>query len=207
MKELEKTKRISIAAVLTILVVLIGLLSFKRPKNLYKDTVKTSLEYITNNDYFITLDAALNNNDAVIIDIRGEYAYGLGHIANAINIDARDILNEDNLESLKKYEAENKTIAMYGNTPNEVVPPFMILQQLGFDNLKIITVDNTFQHNKFITQGTTIEKPIADIRSFIDESVKKAAAAAAVPVVKKTIQPKKVIPVPKKKKAPVEGGC
>ncbi|MCB0475114.1 MAG: rhodanese-like domain-containing protein [Flavobacteriaceae bacterium] len=206
MKELEKTKRISIAAVLTILVVLIGLLSFKRPKNLYKDTVKTSLEYITSNDYFITLDAALNN-DAVIIDIRGEYAYGLGHIENAINIDARDILDEDNLERLRKYEAENKTIAMYGNTPNEVVPPFMILQQLGFGNLKIITVDNTFQHNKLITQGTTIEKPVTDIRAFIDESVKKAAEAAAVPVVKKTVQPKKVIPVPKKKKAPVEGGC
>ena len=48
MKELEKTKRISIAAVLTILVVLIALLSYKRPKHLYTVNTHDTLEKITN---------------------------------------------------------------------------------------------------------------------------------------------------------------
>ena len=39
MKELEKTKRISIATTLFILIVLIALLAYKRPKHLY--TVNT----------------------------------------------------------------------------------------------------------------------------------------------------------------------
>ena len=44
MKELEKTKRISIAAVLTILLVIIALLSYKRPSHLYTESVDKSLE-------------------------------------------------------------------------------------------------------------------------------------------------------------------
>jgi len=42
MKELEKTKRISIASVLFILVVLIGLLTYKRPKHMYAVNSKTT---------------------------------------------------------------------------------------------------------------------------------------------------------------------
>ena len=50
MKELEKTKRISIAAVITILVVLIAVLSYKKPKHLYANNTKSTLEKITNNN-------------------------------------------------------------------------------------------------------------------------------------------------------------
>ena len=48
MKELEKTKRISIAAVLTILVVIIGLLTYKRPKHIYTTNTQDTLEKVTN---------------------------------------------------------------------------------------------------------------------------------------------------------------
>jgi len=44
MKELEKTKRISIAATLFILAVIIGLLTYKRPKNIYAINTKDTLE-------------------------------------------------------------------------------------------------------------------------------------------------------------------
>ena len=56
MKELEKTKRISIAAVLTILVVIIALLSYKRPKHIYAVNTQETLEKITTNNYFVSLN-------------------------------------------------------------------------------------------------------------------------------------------------------
>ena len=57
MKELEKTKRISIASTLFILAVLIGLLTYKRPKNTYALNTKQALEKITNDDFFVTLES------------------------------------------------------------------------------------------------------------------------------------------------------
>ena len=54
MKELEKTKRISIAAVVTILLVIIALLSYKRPNHLYTESIENSLELVSNPDYIIT---------------------------------------------------------------------------------------------------------------------------------------------------------
>ncbi|NEW79880.1 MAG: hypothetical protein GZ086_10755, partial [Gelidibacter sp.] len=56
MKELEKTKRISIAATLFILAVLIGLLTYKRPKNIYAINTATTLEKVTSENFFVTLN-------------------------------------------------------------------------------------------------------------------------------------------------------
>ena len=46
-----------------------------------------------------------------------------------------------------------------------------------------------------------------DIKSFIAESVKKAAEISEKKVIPPPPPPKKVITVEKKKKAPAEGGC
>jgi rhodanese-related sulfurtransferase len=205
MKELEKTKRISIASVLFILVVLIGLLTYKRPKHAYAVNSKTTLENVTTEDFLISLEA-IENNDYALIDIRNEYEFQKGHLKNAINIYAPEILNEINTTTFKKLQEENKTIVLYSNNPNEVIAPFMILYQLGVKNLKIASINNSYYQNKLITQTTDIEKPVADINAFINESIKKAAQQPKPePVVK--APPKKVIPIKKKKKMPVEGGC
>ena len=204
MKELEKTKRISIAAVITILVVLIGVLSFKRPKNMYSINTKTTLEEITSNNNFISLDS-INKENIVLVDIRNQYEYDKGHLDKALNISTTDILNEDAMDVIKQLKNENKTIVLYGDNPNEAITAFMLLYQLGFDNIKILAVKNSYDHNKLITKNIEVEKPVADIKAFIDESLKKAKIK---PEPKKVVVPqKKVITVKKKKKLPVEGGC
>lgn len=214
MKELEKTKRISIAAVLTILVVIIALLSYKRPKHLYSVNTKDMLQKITSPDYFITQDE-LTNTDYALIDIRNPFDYNKGPIDNAINIPSAEVLNEDNAELLERLKEEEKTIVMYGNNPNEALSPFMVLSQLGYDNVKILTVENNYYQNKLITKNVFVEDSVADVKGFIQESIKKTeeamkkANAEAKPkyVKPKVVTPKKVVPVKKKKKMPVEGGC
>ena len=208
MKELEKTKRISIAAVLFILVILIGVLSFKRPKNLYAESAKATLEQITTNNYLVALDNVQNDENTVIIDIRNQYEFEKGHLPNATNINTNDILTDNAINTLDEYKDSGKKVAIYGDTPNEALTAFMLLDQLGYKNLEIIAIKNSYDHNKLITENVAIEKSNADIQGFIDESIKKAKAAAIEPpkIVKPVVQ-KKVIPVVKKKKAPVEGGC
>jgi len=203
MKELEKTKRISIAAVLFILAVIIGLLTYKRPKNTYAVNTKSTLEKITSENYLVTLNE-LNNPDYVLIDIRNQYDFDKGHIENAINVYAAEILSEDNIKVFEELKENNKTAVLYGNNPQEPNTPFLILYQLGFDNIKLLAIENSYLQNKLITKNSEIEKSEADIAAFINESVKKANA---VPVIKVVAPPKKVITIEKKKKAEAEGGC
>ena len=136
MKELEKTKRISIAAVLTILLVIIALLSYKRPIHLYSESIENSLELVSNSDYIIT-QQDLEKFDLMLVDIRSNIEYNKGHLNNAINIYAPEILDAKNSEVLLDLKEKNKTVVLYGSTPNEALTPFMLLQQLGYNNIKL----------------------------------------------------------------------
>jgi rhodanese-related sulfurtransferase len=204
MKELEKTKRISIAAVIFILAVIIGLLTYKKPKNTYAINTKNTLEKITSENYLVALNE-LNNPDYVLIDIRNQYDFEKGHIENAINVYAAEILSEDNIKVFEELKATNKTAVLYGNNPQEPNAPFLILYQLGYDNIKLLAIENSYLQNKLITQNSDIEKSEADVSAFINESIKKANTTPVVKVV--AAPPKKVITIEKKKKAPAEGGC
>lgn len=203
MKELEKTKRISIAAVIFILAVIIGLLTYKRPKYIYANNTKDTLEKITSENYYITLEA-LKNPDYVLIDIRNQYEFEKGHLENAINIYASEILSDDNAKVFDELKESNKTAVLYGNSPQEVNAPFLILYQLGYDNIKLLAIENSYLQNKLISKTSDIEKSEADVTAFINESIKNANMA---PTVKAVEPPKKVITVQKKKKAAAEGGC
>lgn len=210
MKELEKTKRISIAAVLTILVVLIALLSYKRPKHLYTVNTHDTLEKITNYSYFMAQNE-IDKGTHFLVDIRNSFEFDKGHLENAINMPSPEILSEDNSEILENLKEENKTIVIYGNNPNQAIAPYMLLSQLGFDNLKILMVENSYSQNKLITKNVTIENSTADVTAFIKESIQKTEETmkkANIVVKQKAITPpKKIIPVKKKKKMPAEGGC
>ncbi|MBI9042040.1 rhodanese-like domain-containing protein [Lutibacter sp.] len=205
MKELEKTKRISIAAVITILVVLIAVLSYKKPKHLYTNNTKSTLENITNNNYFVTLEE-LNGENLALIDVRNQFEFEKGHIENAINIYTPEILNDYNTNLLNNLKTENKTIILYGSNTNDVTIPFLMLNQLGYTNIKMAAIENSYYQNKLISKNDTIEKSYADIKGFIEESIKKASIEPK-PIPVKIVAPKKVITVQKKKKKPAEGGC
>ena len=203
MKELEKTKRISIASVLFILIILIGLLTYKRPKNLYSVNTQTTLDNIITNDYLIPLNK-LAEVDHILIDIRSQYEFEKGHLEKAINIYTPEILSDENTEVFNSLKSDNTTVILYGTNPDEALEPYMLLYQLGYPNLKILLVENSYSQNKLITKNVEIEKSVGDVNAFIDESIKKVNIK---PKAKTPPPPKKVIRVKKKKKMPTEGGC
>ena len=206
MKELEKTKRISIAAVITILVVAIAVLSYKRPKHNYAFNSNTSLETVLSPNYLAEL-SKINNELDVLIDVRGPYEFEKGHLKNAINIYAPELLNDENSAIIEQIQKDNKNIILYGKTPDDALSPFMVLQQLGVKNIKMLPIELSYIKTELISKTISLEKSNANISAFIKESVKKAMAKPKPkPVVKKPV-PKKVIPKKKKKKMPVEGGC
>ena len=204
MKELEKTKRISIAAVVTILVVIIALLSYKRPTHLYKIGADEMLECIETNSSYVHPDSLTGQMQ--LIDIRNAYEFEKGHLENAINIYAPEILDDKNTRTIRSLSDNDKTLVLYGGSPEESMAPFMLLYQLGHINTKMLPLEIRYEQNELITKVVPIEKNLYDIPGFIAESIKKAAAKPK-PVKKIVSPPKKVIPKKKKKKMPIEGGC
>lgn len=201
MKELEKTKRISIATTLFILAVLIGLLTYKRPINTYAFNTKSTLENLSNTNYLTDLKDI--NND-VLIDIRSAFEFEKGHLENAINIHTPDFLNEDNISIFKELKEGNKTAILYSKNPEEVNLPFLLLHQLGYDNIKLLTVELDYYQNKLITKNCDIETYKADVAAFISESRKNAGNTT---IIEQRIPSKKKIIVRQKKKKTAEGGC
>jgi len=205
MKELEKTKRISIAAVLTILLFIIVLLTYKRPEYLYAQNINESLENLTEQQYLIAQNDLANIN-YVLVDIRSQIEYDKGHLENAINIYAPQILESENYSQIKDFNENSKTIVLYGAEPNEALAPFMVLNQLGVKDLKILKSKLEYNQDELVVKTAEIELNRYDVKQFIAESIKKAEAKPK-PKPKPKPVVKKIIPKKKKKKMPVEGGC
>lgn len=208
MKELEKTKRISIAAVLSILLILIALLNYKKPSFLYAQNTSTTLMKMDTTDYLVS-PQGLENESYVLVDVRNPFDYEKGHLPDAINIYAPELLSKDYTAQLNEYLQEGKIILLYGKDPNETLPAFMMLCQLDMGPVKILESENYFEKDKLITTYTEVEKPSPDITGFIETSVKKVNESKKQ-AAKRTVAPpppKKVAPQQKKKKKMPEGGC
>ncbi|GGK27478.1 hypothetical protein GCM10007962_22150 [Yeosuana aromativorans] len=203
MKELEKVKRISIASTLFILAVLIGVVTYERPKNMYTINTKSTLEKLTKNDYLASIDN-IHNENVSLIDVRSQYEYEKGHLESAINMSTPEILSDDSQSILKELKEDNKTVVLYGNNPQESNIPFLLLTQLGYDNIKLLNVEISYFQNQLVTDQIAIEKPIADIKAFINESIKNSDTGIEIDNNKPA---KKIIIVQKKKKKGAEGGC
>ena len=206
MKELEKTKRISIASTLFILIVIIAVLSFERPKHMYKVNSKFTLEKLTTTDYFVSLND-INDPDYVLVDVRNLFEFEKGHLENALNIYAAEILNDENSEVFEELKEKNKTIILYGANPNDANAPFILLSELGYDNIKILAIENNYVENKLISKDIDVLNSKVDIKGFIAQSIKNANKNSKAKVTVVAKPPKKIITVKKKKKAPAEGGC
>ena len=200
MKELEKTKRISISTVLFILVIVIGFLTFEKPTNVYKKTNVETLNALKNQDYLMAY-SDIDQGASVLVDIRDIFDYSKSHIDNAINIPTSDILNKNSISMFNELRDAGKTVALYGKNPNDANSAWMLLYQLGYDNIKILNSSTDLVNNTFHVKNYDLEKPIADYSKVFTSVFKDSLSK------EKENTPKKIIINKKKKKRKVEGGC
>jgi rhodanese-related sulfurtransferase len=203
MKELEKTKRISISTVLFILVIVIGVLTFRKPTNVYRKSNVETLAKLKTEDYLVA-NADIDRASSVLVDIRDKFDYSINHLENAVNIPTSDILNESSISLFDKIRDMGKTAILYGKNPNEANSAFILLYQLGYENIKILNSTTQLVDNEFQVKDYDLEKPIANYMDIF----KKVEPEEPI-VVKKAAPkpPKKVITIQKKKKRKPEGGC
>jgi len=210
MKELERTKRISVSAVLFLLIIVIGVLSFRKPKYVFENNTETTLNKIMEKDYILTQDQlkTIDASQYVLVDVRSNFEYVKGHINNAVNISAHQAFSDENTDFLKKLKNSDKTIVIYGENPDEADSAWMLLYQLGYENVKILCVETFYKDNKFQVKDYALEKPSVDYAKIMNAAKKSSSnqkESTKVKTPKK--EPKKVTPKPKKKKRVPEGGC
>jgi len=203
MKELERTKRISISAVLFLLVVIIAVLTFKKPAYVFEKNTLVTLDKIVAADYMLFQKdlKSINASDYVLIDVRSNYEYANGHFEGAINIAAHNILENETRAFLTEISNKKKTIVLYGDHPHMASSVWMLLYQLGYENVKVLCVETSLVDNKFQAIDVNIEKPSVNYAEVMKKSM---GAKSGETTAKKT---KKVITVKKKKKRVAEGGC
>jgi len=207
MKELEKTKRISISAVLFLLVVIISLLTFRKPQFSFKNNTAKTLEYISDNSYILSLSEfeQINAETLTIVDVRSNFDYSKAHINNAINIPLSQLLDKNSIALVKSSNPE-KPVIIYGKSPDEANAAFMLLYQLGYENLKLLSVNTSYDDGQFRVKNIEVGK--AKVNYALTMEKAKIQPLKKV-VIKPTPKPvkKKVVVQPKKKKKMPEGGC
>lgn len=202
MKELEKTKRISISAILFILVILIGILSFKRPKNVFNKDNYLALNHIIKQDYILNKSAldSISTNNFTLIDVRSAFEFNKGHLDNAINIYTSDFLDDNQKSILKKLEKQDKMIVLYASNPDEANGSWFFLTQLGFKNIKLLCVNISYKDNKIIIADYPLEKAQLNYADFMNKTISDST------INNKKIIKKQVLLTQKKKKT-TQGGC
>lgn len=206
MKELEKTKRISISAVLFLLVVIISLLTFKKPEFNFVNSSESTLEFVRNHSHVISLAdfQKLDTASYLLIDVRSNFDYAKGHISHAINIPKSQILDPESLGVIQNAVSSSKPLIVYGENPETANTASLLLFQLGYEQLKLLSIQSYYDNKQFHIAALEVEKPKFDYA----ETMKKASIQHVQKIAPKP-KPvkKKVITQPKKKKKMPEGGC
>ncbi|REE82177.1 rhodanese-related sulfurtransferase [Lutibacter oceani] len=166
---------------------------------------------------YITSDQLANriiNQDPslLLIDVRTAEHYNNYSLLNAINIPLKNLLDE---ESKAYLYQDAYDIVLYSNDNFYADQAWVLCNRLEYKNLYVLKggINNWF--NTIINPPKPTENmPAEDFELF---SNRKAASmffgvaypeqAKKKPVEVKKVIPKKIIPVKKKKKMPVEGGC
>ena len=72
-----------------------------------------------------------------VIDLRRPYAFEKGHLDGALNIPVAQLLDRGNWRILRK----SHTILLLGETAAQANGPWLLLTQLGLENVKVLDAD------------------------------------------------------------------
>lgn len=203
MKELEKTKRVSFSAIIIILLVLIGIFTFKKPENSFKKDINLTLKPTIEKSFVVKIASldTIKNDNYIFIDLRNAFEFNKGHIKNAKNIYTPDLLDIENKEFIKDQLKANKTVVLYSENAKEASGPWLLLTQMGYKNLKVLCAKTSYINKEFKIEDYPLEKNAYNFAEFI----KKASNSKNRGEVKKA--KKRIIKLTKKKKKVAEGGC
>ncbi|MDX2444730.1 MAG: rhodanese-like domain-containing protein [Bacteroidales bacterium] len=210
----KNPKRLSIALIFFLAIIVIGLITIRKPDFSYKTSPGQMIESIISMEDDMTPEEAIyyvEESDPffTFVDIRNPYDYIQGHVENSINIPLTELLSDKTFETLDQFVLDSITVILYGNNQTDANGPWMMLKQLGYNNVKVMLGGYDYYSEEPSDWEEMPEIPeyyVEDPKYDIAEILLEAASfSSASDEVDQPAAP--VIPVRKKKKTVIEGGC
>jgi len=200
------------------------------PKYKFAKVHSKEMEECTDASYTFTPDEVakviLNKDkNTILVDVRSKHDFVNGHITNAKHINKTTVLNKENYKFFSNLKKEKKKVIFYGKDVVEANIPFMILKQMGVENIGISCEGYDFFNDNDIHHIASAkssypnnETPVTNFANYISITKQKAIdkQKAEKEKLKKVATQKKYIPkkkvVVKAKPTPVieeeeEEGC
>ncbi len=144
--------------------------------------------------------------DVTIVDLRTAAEFAQGHFPDAVNIPVANLLDKDQLALLRN----SKNVVLYGETASQANGPWLLLTQLGLENVKML--DTGYSDLSADAAAPAPETARYDFAAIFQKAVERhrqeleagKPKPVAQPAPKKTIVPEQK---PKKKVAEEEEGC
>ena len=134
-----------------------------------------------------------------LIDIRPSELFAQGHPELAVNIPARNLLDKESVELFDRLLKSGQEAIVYGSDELQAVAPWLLLQQLGYSNVKVLK--GGFVGHEFRESAqSSAEVMLLDTAAM---KVKPASTQAT----EKTEQKKPQTVTPVRKAASSGGGC
>ncbi len=210
-KDKKSVRNLTIIAIVFILIIIVGMISLRKPEYIYKLTPEETLEVaLTMEEEILPEEVAdivmWEDSNYRIVDLRSPHEFIIGHIEGAINIPFQGLLEEGNL---KIFNPKDSIITIiYGKDQLQAVGPYLILRQLGYDRILVMLggYDYYSTHSLDLYDMPEFpeylnEEPRYNYYEIIEET---AGSDITSP---QSGQPEVIIPTRKVKKDVVEGGC
>lgn len=136
-----------------------------------------------------------------VIDIRSTELFAQWHAANAINIPIRKLLDEESIEFFDQLMEDGKEVVLYGSDELEAVAPSLLLQQLGYKNVKQLSGKITETGEFKVSELASTEV------SVIDTAAMQTKPVLLQPKETTSVKKKPQVVVPVRKEASTGGGC
>lgn len=209
--ELNPSRTTAILIIFVVIIV-IGLLTIRNPRLKYALSPEITVATLTSNDSFFypeEIDKISNtkNSNIILFDIRNNFAYGRGHIPGAENVSAVDLLSEEIIERLKEMKLNQTTVVLYANNQLEANGPWLVLRQLGFDNVKVLLGGYDYYSKKQVKASDSTNSK-SYLLGFARFNFAEIMSSSAADDQSESSHNKLPVTIERKKKSSLkEGGC
>lgn len=136
-------KKTIVTLLIFVAVIIIGLVTLKSPRLVFTQPVAETIEMAVWDEgsvfpYELTDVISGNVDTVLLVDLRNTFEFAQGNIPGSENISSVELLSEDNIERLEDLKAKGMCVVVYDNDQLHANGPWMVLRQLGFDNVKIL---------------------------------------------------------------------
>lgn len=215
--EFTKTNWITFGVIAALIVLVLSFIFLKTDKYTFKTPLNKELTEIKVASFQVSpqtvANAILNKDKSIIlVDVRSQFDFAKGHLPDAKNIYKVNLMDDSNMDFFLALKKTNKKAILYGGSASEANVPFMILKQMGIENISYLAVgyDDLKAGNwTEITANKSNfndETAVVDFAKFISDA-NKSSNKVNTTVAKPTVSKPKVIVKPVKSEAAKDEGC